>query len=44
MGQIARVVGVAEPPLRISSDAACYDHREGNDDFGQVRALFWLFD
>lgn len=33
-----------EPPLRISGDAARYDHREGNDDFGQPRALFNLFD
>jgi len=36
--------GVAEPPLRISGDAARYDHREGNDDFSQPRALFALFD
>jgi catalase len=35
---------VAEPPLRISGDAARYNHREGNDDFGQPRALFALFD
>jgi catalase len=35
---------VAEPPLRISGDAARYDHREGNDDFRQPRALFELFD
>ena len=35
---------VAEPPLRISGDAARYDHREGNDDFEQPRALFRLFD
>ncbi len=35
---------VAEPPLRISGDAARYDHREGNDDFSQPRALFRLFD
>jgi len=34
---------VAEPPLRISGDAARYDHREGNDDYGQPRALFNLF-
>jgi len=33
-----------EPPLRISGDAARYDHREGNDDFSQPRALFHLFD
>ena len=35
---------VAEPPLRISGDGARYDHREGNDDFCQPRALFRLFD
>lgn len=33
--------GVAEePPLRISGDAARYDHREGNDDYAQAGALF----
>lgn len=35
---------VMEPPLRISGDAAHYDHREYNDDYVQVRALFTLFD
>lgn len=35
---------VMEPPLRISGDAAHYDHREYNDDYVQVRALFNLFD
>ncbi|HSR08353.1 MAG TPA: catalase [Bryobacteraceae bacterium] len=35
---------VAEPPLHISGDAARYNHREGNDDFAQPRALFRLFD
>ncbi|HTU32554.1 MAG TPA: catalase [Candidatus Acidoferrum sp.] len=34
----------AEPPLKISGDAARYDHRDGNDDFSQPRALFRLFD
>ncbi|MBK1726311.1 catalase [Halorhodospira neutriphila] len=33
-----------EPPLRISGDADRFDHREGNDDFSQPRALFELFD
>ena len=33
---------VAEPPLRISGDAARYDHREGNDDYSQPRALHAL--
>jgi len=32
-----------EPPLKICGDAARYDHREGNDDFSQPRALFNLF-
>ena len=32
-----------EPPLRISGDADRYDHREGNDDYGQPRALWSLF-
>jgi catalase len=34
----------AEPPLKISGDASRYNHREGNDDYGQPRALFNLFD
>ncbi|AGH50052.1 catalase [Sphingomonas sp. MM-1] len=33
-----------EPPLRISGEAMRYDHREGNDDYSQPRALFHLFD
>jgi len=33
-----------EPPLPLSGDAARYDHRDGNDDFSQPRALFGLFD
>jgi catalase len=35
---------VAEPPLPLSGDAAAYDHRAGNDDYGQVAALYRLFD
>ncbi|MCC7414331.1 MAG: catalase [Gammaproteobacteria bacterium] len=31
-----------EPPLRIDGDADRYDHREGNDDFGQAGDLFRL--
>ena len=34
----------AEPPLKISGDADRYNHREGNDDYSQPRALFKLFD
>ena len=33
----------AEPPLKISGDADRYNHREGNDDYSQPRALFNLF-
>ncbi len=33
-----------EPPLKIDGDADRYDHREGNDDYAQPRALFELFD
>jgi catalase len=31
-----------EPPLRISGDADRYDHRAGNDDYGQPGTLFRL--
>jgi catalase len=33
-----------EPPLRSNGDADYYDHRAGNDDYSQPRALFALFD
>ncbi|WP_336066396.1 catalase KatA [Nitratireductor rhodophyticola] len=33
-----------EPPLKISGDADRYNHRVGNDDYSQPRALFNLFD
>lgn len=33
-----------EPPLKISGDADRYNHRDGNDDYSQPRALFELFD
>jgi catalase len=39
-----QAVGMAEPPLRISADAARYDHRAGNDDYTQAGNLFRLFD
>ena len=35
---------MAEPPLRISGNADRYNHRVGNDDYSQPRALFNLFD
>ena len=31
-------------PLKISGDADRYNHRDGNDDYRQPRALFELFD
>ncbi|HVP39367.1 MAG TPA: catalase-related domain-containing protein [Candidatus Saccharimonadales bacterium] len=31
-----------EPPLKISGDADRYDHREGNDDYGQPGNLYRL--
>jgi catalase len=34
----------AEPPLPIHGDADRYNHRDGNDDYVQVRALYNLFD
>ncbi|MGQ4004899.1 catalase [Francisellaceae bacterium CB300] len=33
-----------EPPLKINGDADHYNHREGNDDYSQPRALYELFD
>jgi catalase len=33
-----------EPPLKVSGDADRYNHRDGNDDYRQPRALFELFD
>ena len=33
-----------EPPLKVSGEAKRWDHREGNEDFAQPRALFELFD
>ena len=35
---------VAEPPLKITGDAARYNHRDGNDDYSQPRALHDLMD
>ena len=32
----------AEPPLKVSGDAARYNHREGNDDYTQAGNLFRL--
>ena len=35
---------IQEPPLRIVGDADRYNHRDGNDDYSQPRALWNLFD
>ena len=35
---------VKEPPLALSGAADRYNHRDGNDDYKQPRALFELFD
>ena len=40
----AQDASYGEPPLRISGDADRFDHRDGNDDYSQPRALFNLFD
>lgn len=34
---------VGEPPLKIEGDGDRYNHRDGNDDYSQPRALFQLF-
>ncbi|MFN7025278.1 MAG: catalase, partial [Pseudorhizobium sp.] len=33
-----------EPPLALDGDMGRFNHREGNDDYSQPRALFNLFD
>ncbi len=43
-GSAVEDTSVQEPPLKISGDMARYNHRDGNDDYVQVRALFNLFD
>ena len=44
MGGPVEDPSVAEPPLNVSGDADRYDHRDGNDDYGQPGDLFNLFD
>ena len=44
MGGPVEDPGYREPPLGISGDADRHDHRDGNDDYAQPRALFALFD
>jgi catalase len=39
MGGPVEDPSVMEPPLRISGDAERYNHRDGNDDYAQPRAL-----
>ena len=44
LGGPAQDESYREPPLRISGEADRFDYRQGNDDYGQPRALFELFD
>lgn len=44
MGGAVEDPSVMEPPLRILGDAARFNHREGNDDYKQPRALHDLMD
>nr|WP_298683327.1 catalase [uncultured Dongia sp.] len=44
MGGPRQAPDFSEPALAISGDADRYNHREGNDDYSQPRALFNLFD
>ncbi len=44
MGGAVQDPHVAEPPLSVRGDVARHDHRTGNDDYSQPRALFRLFD
>jgi len=44
MGGPAQDETVKEPPLKVSGDVDRHDHRAGNDDYAQPRALFELFD
>ncbi len=43
-GSAAEQPAAKEPPLKISGDMDRYNHRIGNDDYVQPRALFNLFD
>ncbi|EGY01267.1 catalase [Nitrospirillum viridazoti Y2] len=44
LGGPAQDPSVAEPPLRLSGEVGRHDHRAGNDDYSQPRALFALMD
>jgi len=44
MGGAVQDPSVVEPPLRINGDAARWNHRDGNDDYKQPRALHDLMD
>ena len=37
-----KVTRFVDPPLKLSGDAARYNHRDGNDDYRQVGDLFRL--
>jgi catalase len=40
--ELVQRAAFSEPPLRITGDAARYDHRDGNDDYTQPGNLFRL--
>ncbi|MVO14422.1 catalase [Parasedimentitalea huanghaiensis] len=44
ISESAKEGGLQEPPLKISGDADRYNHRDGNDDYSQPRALHDLMD
>ncbi|TLP64313.1 catalase [Parasedimentitalea maritima] len=44
ISEAAKEGGLQEPPLKISGDADRYNHRDGNDDYSQPRALHDLMD
>lgn len=43
-GSAKEAPSFAEPPLKLGGDADRYNHRDGNDDYRQVKDLFDLFD
>ncbi|KAE9628516.1 catalase [Parasedimentitalea maritima] len=44
ISESAKEGGLQEPPLKISGDVDRYNHRDGNDDYSQPRALHDLMD
>ncbi|MBI3498133.1 MAG: catalase [Proteobacteria bacterium] len=44
VGGPAQAPSYAEPPLKLEGTADRWDHRQGNDDYGQAGDLFRMFD